>query len=243
MLNELQRQAYLQSMGVDGYFPRRLLPGALASTQCELPVLPAVESIPELPARSAPKQRTGPVRASELLDLPQAIKPGTETESLAPVQGEIPTFSLSVSAVAGRLLIVDDCPLAQLRNRDYLTLLQNIVLALGLGKQQLAMHSFQWPETMKGHADRGAAAASQALQAFLARQLELGGIGQLLLMGEAASRFAADKDLPRATLLPYEPAEATVLSTLSASRMLAEPELKRDLWQQLQPLCQLFKNA
>ena len=37
-MNELQRYAYLDAMGVDYYYPKLLLPGAKVSELCELPI-------------------------------------------------------------------------------------------------------------------------------------------------------------------------------------------------------------
>lgn len=246
LLNELQRQAYLGAMGVEVYYPRLQLVAAKPSVQCEMPVLVDVATPAGVkPAQADTRRGEGLASVNELLDI--VVKNNPETESKAvPVKArpqDTPSFNLSVTVIQGSLLVVDDCAPDHLRSRDYQALLYNIVNALGLGQQVINSQSFQWPEAMKGHNDHSPAAAGQALQAYLARQLELGETRYLLIMGDAARRFAVNTELADGVLAPHTDHQVQQLLTLSACRMLGEPELKRDLWQQLQPLYQAINGA
>lgn len=248
-MNETQRQAYLNAMGVDVYYPRLQLVGARLSQQCEMPVVAVAPSpAAPVPARADPKARKSPINVSELLDTPARQKPVAAQDLLPANSGQVnageqalPVFSLSVTVIKGSLLLVDDCPVELHKQREYKQLLHNIVFALGLGKQAIECQSFQWPEAMRGHHARDAAAAREALQSYLARQLEISEARYLLLMGEAPGLFAVNTELTEAVLMPHEHAPVQLLPTLSASRMLREPELKRQLWQQLQPLYRVLQ--
>ena len=69
-LNELQRQAYLDAMGVDVYFPRLQLVGAKPSSQCEMPVLADVAASPGVKPAQADAARVERLASvSELLDI------------------------------------------------------------------------------------------------------------------------------------------------------------------------------
>jgi hypothetical protein len=244
-LNELQRQAYLGAMGVEVYYPRLQLMGAKPSLQCEMPVLAEAAPPGVKPAQDGTGRVERLASVSELLDIAVKNDSGVEPKatSAKTQPEETPSFNLSVSVIQGSLLVVDDCDPGQLHSRDYQVLLQNIVNALGLGQQAINSQSFQWPEAMKGHNDQSPAAAGQALQAYLARQLELGETRYLLIMGGAARRFAVNTELADGVLAPHGDQAVQQLLTLSACRMLSEPELKRDLWQQLQPLYQAINGS
>lgn len=246
VLNELQRQAYLDAMGVDVYYPRLKLVGAKASVQCEMPVLAKIAASPAVKSVQADTARVERLASvSELLDI--AVNNESVIEPAAPaLKGsveETPSFNLSVTVIPGSLLVVDDCGPEQLRSRDYQALLQNIVIALGLDKPVINSQPFQWPEAMKGHNDQSPNAAGQALQAYLARQMELGETRYLLVMGDAASQFALNTTVAEGVLAAHGDQSVQQLVTLSACRMLTEPELKRDLWQQLQPLYRAINRA
>jgi len=245
-LNELQRLAYLDAMGVETYYPRLQLIGARPSTQCEMPARVAVQprqaaaDVASLLA-AEPKSTGGrPLNVRELLDIPANSKAGVSVEParIEASPENAPSYSLNVTLIHGSLLLVDDCPAPQLHSGNYRKLLHNMVFALGLGKQAIENQPFHWPEAMKGHHDQGAEVAGEALQAYLARQVERGEVKYLLLMGADANRYAINTDLPVGVLSRNEVYRLPVLSTLSASRMLQEPALKRQLWQQLQPLYQ-----
>jgi hypothetical protein len=248
-LNELQRQAYLGAMGVDVYYPRLQLVGAKPSLQCEMPVLPEVTAPSVVKSAQDDTSRVERLTSvSELLDIAvkhdSVVEPKAATATTTAPPEQTPSFNLSVTVIQGSLLVVDDCDPGQLHSRDYQVLLQNIVNALGLGQQVINSQSFQWPEAMKGHNDHSPAAAGQALQAYLARQLELGETRYLLIMGDAARRFAVNTELADGVLAPHDGDQAVQqLLTLSACRMLSEPELKRDLWQQLQSLYRAINDA
>ena len=119
-MDELQRQAYMQAMGVDCYIPRLQLPAALPSVLCEMPALAevpvanAVTHKTSASAAPAPKTKNGSAAAMQALlgeTKPKQSQQSTQavTEALVattPAQA-IPQFALSIVR-GGNILIVDD---------------------------------------------------------------------------------------------------------------------------------------
>ncbi len=271
-LGELQRQAYLQAMGVKSYAPRLVLPGALASQQCDLSELKhylesdASESAPGL---SSPASVAGPMITPEsnpadrepllsiqsgpatshaaatqaLFDEPaKTSKPSVRSvvddlaaETKASSAQAAPHFVLSVSR-GGQFLILDDGLPGHLDPTEYLQLLQNILFALGAGKQVLNIDAFVWPMSKSSHIDQSETAARQTLQAFLGKLAEREKLHYVLIMGEAAARYVSEHAVSKGELIQHGRLPVSLLNLESAVAMLADPSLKRDAWRQLQPL-------
>ncbi len=256
-MNELQRQAYLEAMGVEHYFPRFQLPGALPSARCELPVAapvaPAVEAVVEamvppveqsVPAVT-PAAGGGAQAAQALLGAAvtalEPARPSAPAASAAkpararPVESasaaEIPRFALTVARSQCGILIVDDGLTPEQDYAEYLRLLQNILIAVGAGPQALQLDPFVWPMMKSARVDQSAMAAQQTLAAYIDKQVQALSVRYLLVMGET----------PRRYLPASEPSGPLRLETPGAGRLLTEPGLKRQLWQELLPLRQALQ--
>jgi hypothetical protein len=272
VINEVHRQAYLQAMGVASYMPRLQLPGALASRLCELPVrveLPpeeaAVSAAPVIEAGAAAQspvqQRHGASSSSvaalqALLDdkKPAATTRRAVTSKPVAIEGNaaqantaigdqlVPQFSLTV--IRGQnLLIIDEGLAGHINPNEYLQLLQNMLFAVGAGKQSLSIGGFSWPMAKNSPLDQTELAARQTLQSFLGKLSEQIQARYWLLMGDTSARYVAEPDLAKGSLVAHPSLSLQMLCTESAGQMLAEPMLKAQVWQQLQVLSQLLRQA
>lgn len=255
-MNEVQRRQYLQAMGVDSYQPRLVLPGALPSKLCELPseLLPemlresSVASPVEIPSDEVIPSSINKANFSDAAKLAlEAVKPTsaspvmTTKEAIQQVEKKpsektvAPHFSLSI--IRGEnILIIDKGLPGNINPNEYLQLLQNMLFALGAGKQKMAIDAFVWPMVKSNTVDQSEVAARQTLEAFLAKQIEQLGAKYLLLMGDDSAHYISTQPLPVGQLVEQSNLGVKVIQTFSASDMLQNTLLKRDVWQHLQPL-------
>lgn len=207
----------------------------------------SAQVIPAAEPKSAPAEGAGPRRIDELLDFqPASKKPAGKAETASqPAIGQekagrtVPRFALSVS-VLGPFMIVDDAVDAHEQLPGYQQLLENIFFALGFSWRLDSSERFQWPMVKSAQVDQGEAAAGQALQAFLNRQLEQRGCRVLLLLGERAARFSGCAELvavQRHTDTVFAP---PVYRLPSAAALLTQPQQKAPFWRQLQGLRELL---
>jgi hypothetical protein len=259
-MNELQRQAYMEAMGVDSYVPRLVLPAALPSQLCEWPVMEASPASPS-PVSASPDTITAetpaPVRAAgngsaaamQAL-LGENAKPSVKKVAPAASQGlvkantnkkAVPHFSLSIIS-GNNILIVDESLPGHVNPEDYLLLLHNMLFALGVGKQQLSIDTFNWPVSKNSQVDQSETAARQAIDAFLAKKSEQLKSQYLIVMGASAANFVTNKVLVAGVLTRHDYLDIELIHTSSASPMLSDALLKRKVWQDLKPLHAAIKT-
>lgn len=240
-MNERQRQTYLQAMGVDQYFPRVVLPGALPSSLCEVPALPVeAETIAQVGAiTQAEVQTSKPQPAPNLQQIKAsmqivggnvgnvaAAQPVNKPVRSEPVEAasDIPHFALTIAKTESGILILDEGLSAEQDYTEYLRLLQNMLLAVGAGQQAIQLDPFVWPMVQNGQIDQSEMAAKQTLSAYLSKLIDDLSVRYLLVMGNTAEQYLA-------------PVESVLLiKTVSALQMLATPTLKRQAWDDLQVL-------
>ena len=251
MMDESQRQAYMQAMGVDCYVPRLHLPAALPSVLCEMPVLAevaeanAVTNEVDVPATPMPKAKNGSAAAMQALlgeTKPKQSRQSTQAVVATSPAQAIPQFALSIVR-GGNILIVDDGLSDQINSAEYLQLLHNLLIALGAGKQQLTMDSFIWPMVKNAQIDQTETAARQTLNAFLSKQVDQLKPQYIMVMGEAAANYITDETLTNGSLYTHPQWQLPLICTHSASPMLADRSLKRAVWNDLQPLLCLIKSS
>ena len=253
-MNELQRQAYMDAMGVDCYIPRLNLPGAPDSVLCEMPALVVAPenntAVPSETVTPVAKGKNGSAAAMQALMEDAEPQPSRSQQSVKAVTEElvsttsanpIPQFSLSIVR-ASNILIVDNGLPGHINPTDYLQLLHNILFAVGAGKQQLAIDSFIWPMVNNAQVDQSETAARQTLEAFLSRQVEQLQAKAVMVMGDTAINFISSEPLATGTLHTHPQWQVPVICTGSASPLLDDPSLKRAVWNDLQPLLQLLKS-
>lgn len=257
-LTEIQRQEYLQIMGVQSYFPRYILPGALESKQCEWPAellvdMPnstSTEKIVETHTKPelepfAEDNKAKPQHSQDKLDNSDAEK--SDNEASKEVDNEFredgARFQLAFIRVTDRLCILNLMPYV---GRKQLTavhqkLLINIIKSLGIAHEDVFFDDlpFRWPFTEGEHVDKSKTAARAALIAFLEQKLTDSKFDHLLVMGEMVMGFVLDEDAEQSLTagdfhqgenIPWQTAY-----TRSLDEILNRPQFKKDVWQQLKP--------
>ena len=250
-MNELQRQVYLAALGIENYAPRWLLPSALPSVTCVLPILdsseeqivtsgtigcvanePIVqvsESSPNLLSAIAElgeqKKSSVPVNAATIL---QQLK-----ENNASV---VQPFSLSVYRPKPGFLIIDSRNTQLALPTDLF--LHNFLRSYFKNSQfTLDDEVLRWPLIENRFVSRTETDARNELQTWLAVENELRPIEVLWLMGESASRYwlAADMDWLSVCWSTQSidglPLKALILPSLN--ELLQKPAQKAILWASL----------
>ncbi|ARN72805.1 hypothetical protein [Oceanicoccus sagamiensis] len=256
-MNELQRQAYMEAMGVDCYIPRLHLPAAMPSVLCDMPELAEVPvanaEVTEVAVAPLPKGKNGSAAAMQALlgdDEPKKSQPQQSvkavTEELVQTASATPVPQFTLSIVRGsNILIIDDGLPGHINPNDYLQLLHNIVFALGAGKQQLAIDGFVWPMpgVKNSQFDQSETAARQTLDAFLAKQVDQLKAQYIIVMGEVAKAYITGEEVAKGALHTHPQWQLPLICTNSASPMLNDGSLKRAVWNDLQPLLSLIKSS
>ncbi|WP_339674190.1 hypothetical protein [Dasania marina] len=240
-MNELHRQAYLDAMGVDSYFPRATLAGALASPICLLPEVTSTHPESAVVAgANVPLSRPVTGTAAKdvmasigLLDTSKlkAARPQLAVQTVEPVitgKQAVPHFSLMVLASAHFVLIAEN--IAGQQAQDYQQMLANITLALG-DRQQPVFLPFSWPMINSAAVDQSAAVARMALAAFLKEHVAN---RTAVIFGPAAQYLQLEDTIGQLTNVPSLGCPALI--TACAAKAYAQPECKRELWQHLAPL-------
>jgi hypothetical protein len=245
--------AYLDALGIDAYVSRAQLPGAAltrrlaivpAPTSEAASCPPAAEAMPALPS-VAPRQVESPIPKLDS----NLRSPASAPSPAAPqVRASVPHFSLFAIAAGDWLWLEDmsDMPLAS----DQVQLVQAMARALtGVGGHAVQaatdvarpdvarpdvarpatarpdVEQFRWPIHTNQQLDLGEEAARAALAGFVGRRLEERQCRGLVLLGEACR-----------ARVPLEQMAVPTVSTLSTAEMLANPQLKRQVWLDLLPL-------
>jgi hypothetical protein len=273
-MHELKRQAYLEAMGIQAYYPRVPLNNARPSpshdvlAQLPVPSAPAAELRPPATAgnRISPKSAASNSGASisrELLrDTGSRVKPGDATappvaakaqakerlitESEAPV-AEL-RFRLRYYRINDRLAVIEEIPHSQQQGQGSMELLRAILLALGVDYSNVEFSSdaFDWPLDMELPALAiSSDYARQALTGFIKQRNQRDGFANLLVFAAQVDELlAADTplatDSSQASPYDFQPRGCNYNLTLTHSlqAMLVHSSLKKEVWQQLQPLRQ-----
>lgn len=147
-------------------------------------------------------------------------------------------FKLNYFVLNTTTAIIDEQPYAQSTNpdRDRLDLLRNILTALEVDHAHCSFRAetIAWPLEADMEFDESPdAAAEQMLRGFIAQKHRSHGFKHLLVF---AGSLEALLEANKSSLA----AEFSMTITSSLSAMLAYPDLKRQVWQQLKPLIPLL---
>lgn len=262
-INEVQRQAYLNALGVQSYFPRYVLPGAKPSQPCQWPEAfdgnlargrteqAAGHSSPAAEAATLAREDTALFKKSleeKPLEEKSAGQHGAEIEQKAAVKQEAAEnrFKVSFLVIDGRLAVISHLPYAgpDYLSARHLALLNNVVKAMGLkmppaGVKQIP---FGWPLSSGALVDNSEIAGREALQAFLEHNMDSCRAGILLIMGEGLVNCLEPGFLPGTETEKgaVNCAWQTVI-TKSLDQMLRLPEMtKPDVWRVLRKVPELF---
>lgn len=226
-MNESLRLDYLEAMGITQYVARTPLPGARPSPVIELEI-------------AAPEQ---PAKIAALIDtaLPDKKNPAAIPTKPLPVALDIPQASLPTTLptafhcqiaiwTVSDLLVLADAP--RLDNSQ-LTLLRNILQAIGRTEKLSDVKQFSWP--LPQRKDKSLMAAKEHFQGLLdGGLLQTSGLRQILCFGDSVSALLSTGETDPANLQQYQ--DWPIVTVCALHEMLAQPSRKADTWRTLQVL-------
>ncbi len=228
-MDEITRQEYLRSMGVQSYFPRYALPAAKQSEQCEWPEILnhdlKVKVELKIPITSEP-----PVSSANTPENVQKAEIKTELKK-APKSGkgtglEEVRFQLLIIHVNEELLVLISQPYMHASNSLSAVQKQlfiNIFNALYIDSVNLNLEikPFRWPFSEASHIEKDGQAAKASLGAYLEQLKAKYSFNSLILMGEKIAQFVEADNKHELTICR------------SLDEMLKMPQFKREVWLQL----------
>jgi hypothetical protein len=251
-MNELQRQMYLSSLGIENYMPRMHLPFAPASIACDFPVVHTAEIVSpdhesvvitssnHLSAKVNESLSINTVSAQastslvDMLVIEQPKKPVARANTAAEILALLADpFTLSIWRPFDGLMIIDS------RNTKLALptelLLQNLLhrinkdFAITLKEELL-----RWPMIENSFSKRSLQDARIELQTWLSVQHEIQPLTHLLLMGTNAGQYFVGEDINTLdTHFQKQLVEAARIKALilpSLNELLVSPLLKRSLY-------------
>lgn len=267
-MNELQRQAYLRVMGIDVVYPRLPVAAARPSPAYDLPAVPQIQSASQhhgAPAAPPDTRSAGSARARVVSELAntetttrsdrQPANTGAAAGDMEPVAAEQSArstdagqdgetalrFRLHYLPVNASLSVLWEVPLhaAVDNEREARVLLSNILLALAapLPDSPPKPETFDWPMLDAAtELQAGARQAGQAVEGFMAMRRRRDGFSNLLVFAEQVATLLPGRTEPGDQRRNKLDSHLVCVSSLQA--MLSVPAIKKDVWQQLQPLRQ-----
>lgn len=265
-MNETQRQAYLQVMGIQPYFPRVPVPGAKPSPPYAIDVATAspVVARSSLEKQSitaaspshhpAPRSRPAAIQSASLHTT--AISRESESVAQAPApSASLPAslgadpglrFCLNYYRISSTLAVIDEVPFERSHrvSDSVLILLRSILQALGVNceESELKPEPFNWPlETSIDIQVDPALAAQQALLGYMAKRQQSDGFRHLLVFAaQLSTLLPADRQIQGEPVASRDqaasPGHYSITVTHSLQSLLAHPILKRETWAHLQAL-------
>ena len=257
---------YLKQLGIEQWVPRQPLPSAAPSPEwvfrfvhpgelLEDVAAPDLEPVGPSAAKKHPQpephaEQRAIAHIHEALEDSVASKSGTvalkaaapeapKTESAAKAPVVSPKFRFAF-AKSDRTLFVDQLPVQGSLgfSQHHSRLLAGIARAIGDDPQQLSMPTLvQWPLLAGKTLNQGPEEAFKNVQRQLQWMLKSEGVQRMVLFGESLPTWVVDlsmsADLSQGVHpnwnLPY-------VCTASLTQALQLPELKRQIWNDLQPL-------
>ncbi len=226
-MDEITRQEYLRSMGIQSYFPRFILPAAKESLQCEWPEIlkPIVKAAVELkkPLQNEPQARSNPkpenIQKPEIIsELSKVEKAGKEIEEVR--------FQLVIIYVNEDTLVLISRPYMHATNslssvqKQLFTNIFNTLYDEAISLN-LEIKPFRWPFSEASHIEKDGQAAKASLGAYLEQLKAKHPFNRLILMGEKISQFVEASE------------KQQFIVCRSLDEMLKMPQFKREVWLQL----------
>lgn len=258
-VNELRRQAYLEAMGIQVYYSRATLPGAKPSPRYELADKSSVsgkraEDSSKYSAIEQQKPNQRGAQAKAVIDNQETelirnreLNPDNELEQITPDSDTL-KFSLGYYSINDSLSVINETPhlKAGSLSEESLSLLRNILTALGVNADgcNFSSENFDWPivEGLSVTTEPNQA-ARQALGGFITMRQQQDGFSNLLVFAGKIDELLVKKP-GKEEVRDYKVEQADYYFTITNSlqMMLSYPRLKREVWDQLQPLKQRLNN-
>ena len=225
-MNEAERLAYLDAMGVESYMPRVVLPGALPSELCDMPELTEVAT--SLPV-AAPQRVAEP---------PRSVATSVTTSTTTPTQMTVRFHWVIFQPTPAMLLLI---PSAH-KDQNCMQLLKKILGAIGVVAPLTELENFVWPPVLSSPSNlavsnNSLADAKETLHALLEgyqlKQKKIqGSIDHVLVFDENLGQTLFDDfNIPgiQARILP----SLQLMLNSSPEKVAA---LKQAAWQRLKDL-------
>ncbi len=264
-MNERKRQAYLEAMDIQTYFPRQQLPGAKPSPVYDFPAisaaLPEMTELDEL-AQAQTRVSAKSERSAKGLEAVEELRsqaPTTRKATVTPIHQSTPapenaneidaaadqegglSFTLRYYLINERLAVLDEVPEQGSRqiNKESLALMQAILKALGQDgfESNPQAEEFSWP-LQGGYSMKNTPKieAAKAISGFLQMRKETDGFTNLLVFAGQVEDVLLQFDANK-NARDFESSKGYFVTvTHSLASMLAVSTLKRDVWQHLQAL-------
>ena len=261
-MNERKRQAYLEVMNIQVYFPRQQLLGAKPSPVYDFPVVSSV--LPEINeptgaetaiSKESERKAHGPAPIEELRSRPcpehnatvasirqqRVVKDSDSDSDTGLDQDSGLSFTLRYYRINEKLAVLEEVPPkgSQQLSQESLTLMQSILKALGQAglEQKLQAEEFSWP-LQGGYSMKNTPRieAAKAISGFLQMRKETDDFTNLLVFAgqveDVLLQFDASKNAR-----DFKSSKGYFITvTHSLASMLAISTLKRDVWQHVQAL-------
>ena len=271
-MNESKRQAYLEAMDIQTYFPRQQLPGAKPSPVYDFPVIkklaPELHESTQSQTARAPqvaKKAIGLDAIEELRSRAPAGRKTSDTPARREAEAAPPTneadanvpavapennlsFTLRYYRVSEKLAVLAEVPPqgSQQLGDDSLALLHGILRAVGESNfsSSSKVEEFSWP-LHSGYSMKNSpeVEAAKAISGFLQMRQETDGFANLLVFAGQLEEVLLPKGASEAAR-DFENGKGYITTvTHSLASMLAVPTLKRDVWQHLQPLRKRIESS
>jgi hypothetical protein len=236
-MHELSRLEYLQALDIQGYISRAQLPGAAETQRLAIARVVDRDSVAVLKHSPPPLGSLANGLAPESAQgrVSPGPKPGARSDAGQQALSH-PASRFSLAAiVAGGWLWLEELSDSVLATQQ-VQLVQAMAHALGRtdidqgrrepGPERPEVTQFNWPIHTNRQLDIGPEAARSSVAGFIQRKLDQRACHGLVLLGEAC-----------ATRVPVDQFSGLRLCcTASTASMLRDPQLKRQVWRDLQTL-------
>ncbi|MRI32198.1 hypothetical protein EOPP23_04200 [Endozoicomonas sp. OPT23] len=264
-ISERSRQNYLDAMGIQAWFPRKILSNSLPPRVFDFPEEEEAsaqlqESSPILSETNQVASASGVLHAKSLLGIAEKKteketpaketitepQPAEKPEPLATNQKTTSKFRLVSLSVNEDCLVIAEMPHTGLNqfSRFHQRLLNDILRALDIPapQQNYEFSEFVWPMESLGlmtHLSMDDNNAADAVCAYLSNQFGLARRKVVLLFGQAAARFVIDPQRNFDELRGIQPglhAEQYFVASHGLNELMKVPALKSETWKDLSPL-------
>jgi hypothetical protein len=225
-MDELLRLDYLEAMGITQYVAHTPLPGARPSPVIHMEIVAPTQPsrITELLDEHIPSARKSPAPSPQISVLP--------TQSTATASTALPAVfqcQIAIWTVADLLILAD----APRLDNSHVTLLRNILQAIGRTETLSDARQFSWP--LPQRKEKSVLAAKEHFQGLLdGGLLQTSGLRQILCFGDLVNTLLNTGETESDNAQQYQ--DWPVVTVCALHEMLAQPSRKADTWRTLQTL-------